>query len=242
MLKGHPWYGSFVGLYSQKENTETKGFSQQVKKEVFDALKPLFDLPIETKMKNTSDKPFHGYPGPSLLGSPLYESLSIEYATSYDNVQSFANLMWPFENENFRPAEEDESNVGALVHTDKPFFTILNQNQVDGLEVQIKDSDEWVEIEFLPSSFVIMETDPFMAWSNGRLRAPRHQVVMNGKENRYTIALSTFKNGTVEIPEELIDDEHPTRFKPFDHYKYLESFAKNPNYLDERAIISFCGV
>ncbi|KAI3756813.1 hypothetical protein L1987_56636 [Smallanthus sonchifolius] len=241
-------------------------------------------------MKNTSDKPFHGYLGPSSLGSPLYESFGIEYCTSYDDVQSFANLMWPSGNGNFsktmhsyanlvsqldnmvmkmvfesygvekyyeshnesisyllkvmkyRPAKAGESNLGAAIHTDKPFLTILNQNQVGGLEVQIKDSDEWVAVEFLPSSFVVMATDPFMAWSNGRLRAPRHRVVMNGKEDRHSIALSTFKNGTVEIPEEFIDDEHPLRFKPFDHFKYLESFAKNPTYLDERAIISFCGV
>ncbi|KAI3804240.1 hypothetical protein L1987_25632 [Smallanthus sonchifolius] len=86
--------GFFMAVYG--------GFSQEVKKEVYDALKPLFDLPSETKMKNTSHKPFHGYLGPSSLGSPLYESFGIEYCTSYDDVQSFANLMWPSGNENFR--------------------------------------------------------------------------------------------------------------------------------------------
>ncbi|KAI3756816.1 hypothetical protein L1987_56639 [Smallanthus sonchifolius] len=60
-------YGCFMAVYG--------GFShQQVNKEVYDdALKPLFDLPVETKMKNTSDKPFHGYLGP-FRTRPLYEA------------------------------------------------------------------------------------------------------------------------------------------------------------------------
>ncbi|XP_076932500.1 putative 2-oxoglutarate-dependent dioxygenase AOP1 [Bidens hawaiensis] len=274
-------YGCCMAIYG--------GFSQEAKKEVYDALKTLFDLPVETKMKNTSDKPFHGYLGP-FHTRPLYESLGIECATSYDSVQSFTNLMWPSGNENFsktmhsyanlvskldhmvrkmvfesygvekyyessnesmtplfrvmkyRPAKADESNLGSVTHTDKHFLTILNQNQVDGLEVQIKDDDEMVAVEFHPSSFVVMATDAFMAWSNGKLRSPRHRVVMNGQEDRYSIALFTFKNGTVEIPEEFVDDEHPPRFKPFDHFKFLESYAKNPIYTDERAIKLFSGV
>ncbi|KAI3810148.1 hypothetical protein L1987_19758 [Smallanthus sonchifolius] len=195
-------YGCFVAVYG--------GFSQEAKKQVFDAIKTLFDLPLETKIKNTSDKPFHGYVAP-FPTRPLFEGTGIEYPTNYDNVQSFANLMWPSGNENFsktmhsyanlvsqlenmvrkmvfesygvekyyeshnesvtcllkvmkyRPAKADESNLATAIHTDKPFLTILNQNQVDGLEVQIKeDDDEWVTVEFLPSSFVVMATDTFM--------------------------------------------------------------------------------
>ncbi|KAI3756815.1 hypothetical protein L1987_56638 [Smallanthus sonchifolius] len=132
--------------------------------------------------------------------------------------------------------------MGAAIHTDKHFLTILSQNQVDGLEVKIKDDDEWVRVKYLPSSFFVMAVDAFMAWSNGRLRSAPHRVVMNGQEDRYSIALFKFKNGTVEIPEELIDDEHPPRFKPFDHFKFLEFYAKSPIYFDERAIKLFCGV
>ncbi|KAL8263528.1 hypothetical protein R6Q59_021658 [Mikania micrantha] len=277
-------YGCFIAIYGGG------GFTQEIRKQVFDSLKTLFDLPIETKTKNTSDKPFHGYLGPLIGTRTLMEGMGIEGATSYDKVQNFANLMWPSGNEAFsksihsyanlvsqletmvtkmvfesygvekyyesfnesmsyllkvmkyRPAKADESNLGAAAHTDKNFLSILDQNQVDGLEVQIKD-DEWVTVEFLPSSFVVMATDVFMAWSNGRLRSPPHRVMMKGSAaDRYSIALFTFKKGTVETPEEFVDDEHPPRFKPFDHYKYLDFFAKNPVYLDQRQINLFSGV
>ncbi|KAL8195993.1 hypothetical protein R6Q57_024993 [Mikania cordata] len=268
-------YGCFIAIYGGGE----------IKKQVFDSLKTLFDLPTEAKQKNTSDKPFHGYVGPMIGTRPLLESVGIEGATSYDNVQNFANLMWPSGNEVFsktihsyanlvsqletmvrkmvfesygvekyhesfnesmscllkimkyRPSKADESNLGMAAHTDKNFLSILDQNQVNGLEVQIMDDDdEWVTVELLPSSFVVMATDVFMAWSNGRLRSPPHRVMMKesaaAAADRYSIALFTFKKGTVETPEEFVDDEHPPRFKPFDHYKYLDFFAKNPVYMD----------
>lgn len=86
-------YGCFMAVHG--------GFSQQHKKEVFDALRTLFDLPTETKMKNTSDKPFHGYVGP-FHSRPLYQSTGIENPTRFDYVQSFANLMWPSGNDVFK--------------------------------------------------------------------------------------------------------------------------------------------
>ncbi|KAI3703308.1 hypothetical protein L1987_73270 [Smallanthus sonchifolius] len=263
------------------------GISQDFKKEVYANVKTLFDLPTETKMKNTSSKPFHGYLGP-FRTRQLYESMGIEHATSLDDVQSFANLMWPSGNDQFsktmhsyanlvsklenlvrkmvfesygvekyhesfsesmtfvlrlnkyRPPKSSETNVGAVTHTDKDFVTILSQNQENGLEVQIKN-DEWMNVEFLPSSFVVMATDAFMAWSNVRIKSVNHRVVMNGQEDRYSMALFSFKKGITEIPEELVDKEHPPRFKSFDHFKFLEFYAKDPHYLDQRSIELFCG-
>ena len=86
-------YGCFMAVYG--------AFHQELKTEVLAGLKNLFDLPTETKIKNTSDKPFHGYLGP-FRTRPLLESMGIENPTSFDSVQSFANLMWPSGNDHFR--------------------------------------------------------------------------------------------------------------------------------------------
>uniref|UniRef100_A0A3Q7GXS9 Isopenicillin N synthase-like Fe(2+) 2OG dioxygenase domain-containing protein n=1 Tax=Solanum lycopersicum TaxID=4081 RepID=A0A3Q7GXS9_SOLLC len=63
----------------------------------------------------------------------------------------------------------------------------------------------------------------FLAWANGRLHAPYHRVMMRGKEARYSIGFfSTPKVGyMVEAPKELVDEDHPLLFKPFDHVEYL---------------------
>lgn len=65
-----------------------------------DGVKQLFSLPLETKLKNYSDKPFHGYLGqvPYLA----YESLAIMNASAAEGAESFTTTMWPEGNQNFR--------------------------------------------------------------------------------------------------------------------------------------------
>lgn len=62
--------------------------------EIFKAADELFDLPIETKMQNTSDKPYHEYFG-QYTGIPLYESLAIDDPTNLTASQRFTDRMWP---------------------------------------------------------------------------------------------------------------------------------------------------
>lgn len=52
----------------------------------------------------------------------------------------------------------NDTTVAAQTHTDKSFLTVLDQNQVNGLEVKLKD-DQFVAIDFLPSTFVVMAGD-----------------------------------------------------------------------------------
>ncbi|KAL3528816.1 hypothetical protein ACH5RR_008138 [Cinchona calisaya] len=60
----------------------------------------LFDLPIETKVLDTSEYPGHGFLGQQPL-VPLYETLGIENATTPHGVHKFTNLMWPNGNDSF---------------------------------------------------------------------------------------------------------------------------------------------
>ncbi|GKE80787.1 probable 2-oxoglutarate-dependent dioxygenase AOP1, partial [Tanacetum coccineum] len=52
-----------------------------------------------------------------------------------------------------------EKTVGIVPHTDKGFMTIIQQ-QKDGKGLEIKTKDgEWIEVEFTPSSFIVMAGD-----------------------------------------------------------------------------------
>ncbi|CAL5047190.1 unnamed protein product [Urochloa decumbens] len=57
------------------------------------ALEALLSLPVSTKARNTSEKPYRGYVG-NIPGLP-YESLAIVDPLSPDAVRTFADLMWP---------------------------------------------------------------------------------------------------------------------------------------------------
>ncbi|KAK9281126.1 hypothetical protein L1049_004019 [Liquidambar formosana] len=69
----------------------------------------------------------------------------------------------------------------------------------------------------LHRSFVVVAGNALMAWMNGRIRSCSYRVFMSGDEDRYTLGLFSFSKGMIEAPPELVDDEHPLQFKPFDH-------------------------
>ncbi|XP_050386331.1 probable 2-oxoglutarate-dependent dioxygenase AOP1 [Argentina anserina] len=124
-----------------------------------------------------------------------------------------------------KKARED---VGLRSHTDKNFTSILHQN-VNGLEVNTKEG-EWIGYDPHPlsSSFLFIASDVFQAWSNDRIRACRHRVTLSHiKEDgvRYSLGLFSLKQGITHIPKELVDDEHPLRYKPFDQIEYIQAQA-----------------
>ncbi|KAD4889261.1 hypothetical protein R6Q59_033867 [Mikania micrantha] len=141
----------------------------------------------------------------------------------------------------YRAPKTNETNMGFVPHTDKDFITVLHQNGVNGLEVKARDG-QWFTVDLKPSSYIVMSGDGAMAWSNERLYSPFHRVTMNGDENRYSIAQFSFLEGIIETPKEFIDEEHPLRYKPFDHLKYLEFYSREENRRLESALKAYCGV
>lgn len=79
-------YGCFVALYDN--------VSVELSSNMFDSLKELFDVPLDRKLQNVSEKPYHGYFGQNPL-MPIHESMGIEDPTLLTKTQSFSNLMWP---------------------------------------------------------------------------------------------------------------------------------------------------
>ncbi|KAK3041616.1 hypothetical protein RJ639_001426 [Escallonia herrerae] len=125
----------------------------------------------------------------------------------------------------YRDPQSSETNIGCGAHTDISFTTILHQNQVSGLQIKTKDG-EWIDVA--PStncSFIVMAAYSFTVWSNGRVHAPMHQVVMKGDKTRYSIAL--FSYGTWEF----IDEEHPLKYKRFDNIQSAAFFSKSKGSL-----------
>lgn len=78
------------------------------------------------------------------------------------------------------------------------------------------------------------------AWSNGRINSAPHRVIMSGTKPRYSIALFSYHNGTIEIPDELVDEQHPLKFNSFDHYGLLNHYHKAPT--TGPTAKAYCGV
>lgn len=73
----------------------------ELRKSIFGALEELFDLPLQTKLRNVSKKPFHGYVGQYPM-VPLYESMGIDDSDVAAKVDAFTKNLWPQGNKSFR--------------------------------------------------------------------------------------------------------------------------------------------
>ncbi|KAL3344381.1 hypothetical protein AABB24_023692 [Solanum stoloniferum] len=257
-------YGCFEAIYK---------VPNEIKDGMFGISKEIFEFPLETKLKNFSEKPLHGYMGmiPQL---PLYESLCIPDLLNPQSLETFAKIFWPHGNHHFcdlvksysNPlvkldemlkrmisenlglknhidellktnyflfrfthykgssiisGDENNKTTGLGGHTDGNFLTFISQNQVNGL--QINKNGEWIDVNISPNSCVVLAGDSFKAWTNDRLHSPLHRVTIAGESDRLSIQLfSLSKPGHfIEAPKELVDEEHPLLFKPFEILELL---------------------
>ncbi|XP_062028794.1 deoxypodophyllotoxin synthase-like, partial [Rosa rugosa] len=154
-----------------------------------------------------------------------------------DHVQStFHGLRFS----KYKEPKKTGIDVGLGSHTDKTFTTILHQNNVNGLEINTKN-DEWICCGYpLPSSFLFLAGDVFQVWSNDRIRPCRHRVSLTENNVRYSFGLYSIKEGVTNIPDELVDEDHPLRFKPLNHIEYAR--ARYDNNGTDLGVKSYCGI
>ncbi|KAE8705120.1 hypothetical protein F3Y22_tig00110430pilonHSYRG00290 [Hibiscus syriacus] len=210
-------------------------------------------------MKNRYENPLNGYVG-KIPKLPLHESLGIDNATSLQGTQFFTKLMWPQGNDHFceyfasmprwqlswieRTEHQGRMSLilGLLLIPTRvsPRYSIKTKSM---LRVETRDGNRINVVDYSsPSSFVVIAGDALMAWSNDRVFSPRHQVVMSGNIERYSLGLFAFNNETLEVPEELVNDQHPLKYKPFDHLGLLRFYRTDEGYTSKCPIKAYCGV
>lgn len=68
--------------------------------------------------------------------------------------------------------------------------------------------------------------------------------MMSGNKARYSLGLFSIpKAGYLIIaPEEVVDEEHPLLFKPFDHVEFLQFYYTEAGQRTPSALKTYCGV
>ncbi|KAF9604834.1 hypothetical protein IFM89_010509 [Coptis chinensis] len=235
-------FGCFEAVYNQ--------VPAELHKALFSSLEELFDLPLQTKLQNRSSKPFHGYVGQYPM-IPLYESMGIEDAPTLEIAENFTNMMWPEGNANFCKTVYSYSKQVAELDQ------VVRRMVLESLGVE-KYYDEHVE----STTYLLRvmkykgpqtnetklglnsHTDKNIAWTNGRLHSPHHRVMMTGNEARYSTGLFSFPKAgyIVKAPEELVDEDHPLLFKPFDHVEFFSFYYTEEGQMCKSALKTYCGV
>ena len=91
--------------------------------------------------------------------------------------------------------------------------------------------------------FHFTNTRYLQAWTNGRLHDPYHRVVVSGDEARYSIGLfSVPKEGCmVKTPEELVNEDNPLLYKPFDYFKFIDFMSTDAGRTSPDPLKEYCG-
>lgn len=234
-----PYHG-YVGQYPMVPLFESMGFDDaNVYEKVESSAKvmwpngnPTFSKTIQSFSEQLSELD-------QIIRKMVLESLGVEKYLE-EHMTSTNYLLRVMK---YKGPQTSDTKVGLTPHSDKNIVTILYQNQVQGLEVMTKDG-KWISYKPSLDSFVVMIGDSLHAWSNGRLHSPFHRVMMSGNEARYSVGLFSIPKGgsIIKAPEELVDEEHPLLFKPFDHVEFLKYYYTEKGQRDLFALRTYCGV
>ncbi|CAA0839117.1 2-oxoglutarate (2OG) and Fe(II)-dependent oxygenase superfamily protein [Striga hermonthica] len=135
---------------------------------------------------------------------------------------------------------ESKSHIGIIPHRDKSFMAVIGTNEVEGLQIETRDGN-WIEYEPSPGKFVVIVGEALTAWSNGRIYCPLHKVIARGAKEKYSIGIFSFVGGTLQVPDELVDEENPLRFRAFSNLEFL-NYCKEGGATMKGAIQAYCGI
>lgn len=87
-----------------------------------------------------------------------------------------------------QPADSDEKlSRGIGAHTDFGSVTLLMQDEVDGLQVYEKSTQEWLDVVPTKGAYVVNLGNMFMRWSNDKYISNLHRVINKSGKERYSV-------------------------------------------------------
>ncbi|CAO2188170.1 unnamed protein product [Urochloa humidicola] len=138
-----------------------------------------------------------------------------------------------------------EAGAGMLMrlHRDGTVLSMVVQHDVEGLELQAQDGS-WFAVAPEPDTVAVIAGDLLAVVTNGRVPACVHRVsAPSGRERFSAQFVSMPKDGfTVRPFDELVNADHPPRYKPCDfdgyiHFRFTGDGVKLSDPLE-----AFCGV
>ncbi|NNF80310.1 MAG: isopenicillin N synthase family oxygenase [Rhizobiales bacterium] len=112
-------------------------------------------------------------------------------------------------------APESVKHIGVVPHSDSGAFTILWQDDGEGLEIENKNG-EWIGAPSIPDTFVINIGNVMQIWTDGRFSSTPHRVINRGGRDRYSIPF--FVNPGRDAPIGPLENQAAEPAEPFSKY------------------------
>ncbi|KAK1283031.1 Flavonol synthase/flavanone 3-hydroxylase [Acorus calamus] len=124
----------------------------------------------------------------------------------------------------YPPCPQPNLTMGLCPHSDHGGFTILTQNDVDGL--WIRHVDEWVPVDHVTSTFVVNIGDYLEILSNGRYKSVEHMVLVNEHKTRISVAVGhgPHMEAILKPAENILSvDGCGPKYRPIVYKDYMKS-------------------
>eukprot|EP01126_Amoeba_proteus_P046713 TRINITY_DN5290_c0_g1_i3.p1 TRINITY_DN5290_c0_g1~~TRINITY_DN5290_c0_g1_i3.p1 ORF type:complete len:225 (+),score=34.46 TRINITY_DN5290_c0_g1_i3:580-1254(+) len=127
------------------------------------------------------------------LSKKMFSLLGMSLGLPYDYFQphitepmNSMNMIWyPSRDHPSKPITV-ENQMGIGGHTDFECFTLLSQNNTEGLEIW--NGKDWVLVPALQDAFVVNIGDMMAYWSNDKFHSTIHRARNHPTRDRYSIA------------------------------------------------------
>lgn len=117
------------------------------------------------------------------------------------------------------PGDSPSDLYSAAPHTDFGCLTILAQDHIGGLQVQLCDKT-WLDVPKIENSFVLNVGDMLNRMTNGILRATPHRVVNKSGQERYSCVFFYDPHVNLDV-KPLKGTGHP-KFKAINFGEFLQ--------------------
>lgn len=142
----------------------------------------------------------------------VFESLDLgPYFNEYMELKCYTLKLMKY-----RVPKPNESDLGLHAHADSGIMTILHQNDVEGLEIQMKD-DKWFKVKLSPHLFTVMVAETLNV-SNINMVEPENYIIdshlLNAYNNKFeNFDIQVWLNRRLHVPyHRVFIRENKTRF------------------------------
>ncbi|HKK30118.1 MAG TPA: 2-oxoglutarate and iron-dependent oxygenase domain-containing protein [Alphaproteobacteria bacterium] len=136
---------------------------------------------------------------------------------------AFAESQFSFRLSHYPAVSEREAGqYGIAPHTDANFLTFLAQSGVPGLQARVGE-DQWLDVPYVPGSFVVNSGDILHRWTNGRYQSTPHRALPPIGEPRYAIPyfFGPHMDTVIECLPTCQDVDNPPKYGAMSYSDYL---------------------
>ena len=119
-------------------------------------------------------------------------------------------------------SDEQTEDQNGGEHTDYGSITLLWRfDDVGGLQVEDRETGEWIEAPIEEYSIVLNVADMFQRWSNDTLKSTNHRVIKSSKQTKSCYSMPYFVDPGEDVLLKNFTDE-PDKYAPISSTDYLQ--------------------